>query len=57
MGLALDEAFEHGEVVGLLLGGTAHGVGVMLTDERRFGVRVHPRSVERALRRQEKNRR
>ena len=30
VGLALDESFEHGEVVGLLLGGTAHDVGVVL---------------------------
>ena len=33
VGLALDESFEHGEVVGLLFGGTSHDVGVVLADE------------------------
>ena len=33
VGLALDESFEHAEVVALLLGGASYDVGVMLADE------------------------
>ena len=47
VGLALDESFEHGEVVGLLFGGAAHDVGVVLADEGELeGVEMGVEGIE-----------